>query len=386
MKSKIKIKDLVVVISFLGVLYTLFFINIFKAPDDLSFSERRRLAQFPQISSGSIMNAEAMAGFDDFAVDQFVFRDQFRSIKATFDMNIWLKADNNAIFVVGNHVFKTDYPLRENGIRRLCSITNYMYEQHMQGMNVHYAIIPDKNYHLSDSRHLSIDYGYLAEIVRSSTRDEIGYIDLFNVLSLDNYYMTDTHWRQETLGDVVNTISMGIGSDLRFDAGAYAFERFSPFHGVYFGQSALNVRPDELIYLVSDITENAEVTSVEQPGTLLSVYDTNQLGGMDSFNIFMHGPQAVIRAENPYNESGRELIIFRDSFASAIAPLFLPAYSAVTLVDLRYIRPDLVGMFIDFSDQDVLFLYSAGIFNNSDSMRSPDQQEFVSPFIARGAD
>ena len=37
----------------------------------------------------------------------------------------------------------------------------------------------------------------------------------------------------------------------------------------------------------------------------------------------------------------------------------------VTLVDIRYLHPDQVGDFVTFTDQDVLFLYSTLVLNNS---------------------
>jgi hypothetical protein len=195
--------------------------------------------------------------------------------------------------------------------------------------------------------------------------------------------MTDSHWRQDRIGAVVDAIYESFGSAASFDSGIYTTEVFSPFYGVYYGQSALNVKPDDLLYLESSFTKNAAVSSIEQPGVELCVYAEDQLGGVDSYSLFMQGPQAIIRAENPQEPSGRELVIFRDSYASSLAPLLLPGYSAVTLVDLRYIRPDLLGAFIEFTDQDVLFLYSATLFNNSDSIKSPPQEEFISPFVAR---
>jgi hypothetical protein len=83
----------------------------------------------------------------------------------------------------------------------------------------------------------------------------------------------------------------------------------------------------------------------------------------------MCGPAAVVTARNPANTSGRRLIIFRDSFASALSPLLLDAYSEIKKIDLRYIRPGLLGEAADFSGADILFIYSAGFFNNSSSVR-----------------
>ena len=381
--KKLSLSNVVMIILFLGVIYAVFVMNLIKPADKLSVSERRKLAQFPDINIESILSKKSMDGFDNYSVDQIAFREDYRRLKAVFDINVWFKSDNNAIFVAGDQVFKTEYPMNQNSARRLCEIINYVYTSFLDGMNVRYALVPDKNYYLGDTHHLVMDYREYARFIRENVRADIGEIDLFGELGLDSYYMTDSHWKQDKIGGVVDAISAGFGSEMRFDAGEYQRESYSPFYGVYYGQSALNVKPDEITYLVSEATENAIVTSVEQPGAVLEVYDTSLLGGMDSYNLFMQGPQAIIRAENPNNNSARELIIIRDSYASSLSPLFLSGYSAVTLVDLRYIVPNLLGQFIEFTDQDVLFLYSATLFNNSDSIKSPPQESFVSPFLAR---
>jgi len=67
--------------------------------------------------------------------------------------------------------------------------------------------------------------------------------------------------------------------------------------------------------------------------------------------------------EKTMAENSRELILFRDSFGSSIAPLLLDGYSKITLVDTRYIHPDLLGKFVDFRGCDVLFLYSILVLN-----------------------
>jgi len=71
----------------------------------------------------------------------------------------------------------------------------------------------------------------------------------------------------------------------------------------------------------------------------------------------------------PAAQTDRELIVFRDSFGSSLAPLLTGVYSKITLVDLRYFHSALLGEALEFTDQDVLFLYSASLLNNSTSMR-----------------
>ena len=72
--------------------------------------------------------------------------------------------------------------------------------------------------------------------------------------------------------------------------------------------------------------------------------------------------------ENPNAKTDRELIVFRDSYGSSMTPLLVQDYKTVTLIDTRYIAPNLIGDFVDFEDQDVLFLYSTLILNSSRSL------------------
>ena len=91
--------------------------------------------------------------------------------------------------------------------------------------------------------------------------------------------------------------------------------------------------------------------------------------GNDPYEVFLSGPLSLITIENPTTDTEKELIIFRDSFGSAIAPLLAEGYRKVTLADIRYLPTAVLGEYIDFEGQDVLFLYSTLILNNSTTMK-----------------
>ena len=94
-------------------------------------------------------------------------------------------------------------------------------------------------------------------------------------------------------------------------------------------------------------------------------YDTKQYGKIyeesktaDKYDIYLRGATPLISIENPKvkEEKVKELLIFRDSFGSSLAPLLIENYSKITLIDLRYISPNLLEEYIEFNNQDVLFL------------------------------
>ena len=59
------------------------------------------------------------------------------------------------------------------------------------------------------------------------------------------------------------------------------------------------------------------------------------------------------------------MIVFRDSFAGSLIPYLVEGYQKITLVDIRYVDSKLLGAFLKVDNQDVLYLYSTILLNNS---------------------
>ena len=105
------------------------------------------------------------------------------------------------------------------------------------------------------------------------------------------------------------------------------------------------------------------MTSIEFDGEK-PVYTVDKFEGVDGYDVFASGAQAILTIESPLAQTDKELIIFRDSYGSSIAPLLLEGYSKITLIDLRYVATDFLGQFVSSTEQDVLFLYSTSILNS----------------------
>ena len=47
----------------------------------------------------------------------------------------------------------------------------------------------------------------------------------------------------------------------------------------------------------------------------------------------------------------------------------MQGYKTVTLVDIRYLQSNMLGRYLTFEGQDVLFLYSTLVLNNSSTIK-----------------
>ena len=90
---------------------------------------------------------------------------------------------------------------------------------------------------------------------------------------------------------------------------------------------------------------------------------------MDSYDVFVGGASPIEKITNPNSNTDKELILFRDSFGSSIAPLLVENYKSITLVDMRYMNMNLLKEKVEFKNKDILILYSTLIVNDSSTLK-----------------
>ena len=336
-----------------------------KAPAEVSDAERRPLEQFPAVSGESLLSGQFMKDFADYAVDQFPLRDGFRTLNAYLTYYLLGQKDNNGIYLSDGYAAKMDYPLDEGSVSNALTRFMELHELYLEGSEVHFALVPDKSYYLAEEAGvLAIDYDALyAHVAQELPWAEL--IDLRGFLDIEDYYRTDTHWRQEQIVPAAQAIAQKLGVTVP-EFQQMAIDR--PFYGVYYGQAALPMEPDTMYYLTNEVLENCTVT-IHDSGTTAAVLDTTKLGSRDLYDVFLSGGAAVLEINNPAGQAGKELIVFRDSFGSSMVPLLLNDYETVWVLDTRYVNPAMLGNFVDFRGQDVLFLYSTLILNSSSALR-----------------
>ena len=278
-------------------------------------------------------------------------------------------------FVVGEGVYRNEKELDEKSIDRAIGKFQTFAEDYCgESQRVFLALIPSKN------GYLNAENGHLNEAefaILQTVADKWGsnFIDLSVCLDLEDYYRTDPHWRQECLGNVL----MELGAALEFetdttdDADAPLTENWTEevlttdYIGVY-GDEVDGVPAEEMTVLHHGDMDGYIVRNGET-GEEMSLYDTAKLSERDPYELFVGGPLSLVTIENPNADNDRHLVVVRDSFGSALLPMLAQSYAKVTAVDIRYMMPNLVGNFVDFTDADVLFLYSSTVLNNSITLK-----------------
>ncbi len=359
---KNKSRILVIVVGFF---FAILVCMVWIKPDtEYSVAERRYLKKQPEATWESVTSGKFMSQFEEYTLDQFPLRDTFRSFKA-FTL---LKSDNNGIYVVDGSINSMEYPLNEGSLKRASERFLNVYEMYLKnsGSNIYLSIIPDKNYfYAKNNGYLFMDYEKLVTTVREEN-EYMTYIDIFPYLSKEDYYKTDTHWKQQNIVDVAETLLKVMGNSV--DVSYEVKQAGGAFYGVYYGQAALPISPDQIKYLTNSVIDNLQVFDYEN-NTDIPVYDVGKMTEDDPYELYVGGPLSLVTIENPSAATEEELVVFRDSFGSSIAPLLAQGYKKVTLIDIRYIQPGVLKNYVDFENKDVLFLYSTMVLNNSETLK-----------------
>ncbi len=342
----------------------------FGPAEKLSESERRPLKQWPGITGETLINGKFMKDFESYTLDQFPLRDSFRQLKSLMHYYALGQKDNNGIYLADGYAAQMEYPYNKQNTAHAIKRFEAIYNAYLKdtGSQIYAAVVPDKGYYLAEPNgYLAMDYQAMFSDVKNGM-PWASFIDLTDTLSIEDYYFTDTHWRQEKILGTADRLSqvMGVPGPSTQEFTQTTLEK--PFYGVYYGQAALPMKSEPLHILENDLLNSCIVTNYEN-GKTGSVYDLAKAEGKDPYEVFLSGSVSLLKVENPSAESDRELILFRDSFGSSIAPLLISGYKSITLVDIRYIPSEMLKNFIDFHGQDVLFLYSTLVLNNGNTLK-----------------
>ncbi len=197
--------------------------------------------------------------------------------------------------------------------------------------------------------------------------DFVQYVDIAPGLTLEDYYRTDPHWRQECLVATAQTLAQAMDVPLAGDFQENAID--VPFYGAYAEKAGEPLVADTLRYLTGEVLDACTVYDYETDAQE-TLYDLSAVETDTPYDLYLQGSRSLLRIDSPLSATDRTLVVFRDSFGSSLIPLLAESYRTIYAVDIRYLSSQMVGRFLSFDgSEDVLFLYSTLVLQNSRTMK-----------------
>ncbi len=274
-----------------------------------------------------------------------------------------------AVYVYDGYAIGTEAAYDESALQYAARKFQHLYDRYLtdnQG-HIYLSVIPDKgSFSQPPEGYVPASATETAQALLDAL-DFARYVDIAPLLSLEDYYRTDPHWRQERLLPTAQALAEAMGVP---PTGEYRQQTLpAPFRGAYWDKAEEPLTEDTLCYLTNDVLDACTVWDYES-GSQRGLYDLDAAQAGTAYDLFLSGSRPLLRIESPLSATERELIVFRDSFGSSLIPLLAESYRTVIAVDIRYLASDLLERFVTFhGSEDVLFLYSTMVLHNSKTMK-----------------
>ena len=353
----------------------------------MSENENRELAGFPEFSFERLVNGEFMTDFEAYAADQFRWRDAAVSLKADAEYLTGRKENNGVFFGDDGYLIARPPEYSSETIDKNMEAIAQLAEVEKPEITV--AVVPTAFEVLRDKLPAKayddrIERA-LARVEEKAAETDVTLCNTMKVLELhrgeDIFYRTDHH--QTALGSYYTYCALA--GCLGYDAHGldeYDTEVLSDnFYGTSWSKAALTfARPDTVMKY--SLRGGAQ-KRVEIPGADVNfdgLYAMDRLSGKDKYSVYLDGnhPLTVIHADNG---TGRNLAVFKDSYAHSAAQFLSDHFDTIHLIDMRYYNDDVIRYIGENGITDILVLYSADEFMADDNLTKAGDLALTSDYL-----
>ena len=356
--------------AFLLVILLAAVLNLIAKDRVFSESENRNLAQKPAVSMASVLDGSWGADYEDYLADQFVFRDRWMSLKLRMDQLMGRK-ESGGVYLCEDHYLIETPGNSSTGegaaLWRSLDAINSFAAAHPE-LNCDVMIVPNAISVLADKLPENApggDQPAQMELISRTLSAQLDFLNVTDTLcqhaSEGMFYRTDHHWTTLAAKYAFDAVAEQLG--ITNPAREYDVYTVSDtFEGTLAAKSGSHAVTD-IVQVYEPVGTNVSYY-VNYPDTHTksgSVYVSSALEGKDHYAVFFGGNHGILEIITTAG-NGRNLLVFKDSYANCFVPLLIPYYESITMIDPRYYYGSAETVLQTAQISDVLFLYNLNTF------------------------
>lgn len=342
-------------------------------PDrEYSETENRKLAQFPAITADTLSDGSVLSGLSDYIADQFPGRDSWITLNLKFQTLLGQQESNGVYLRDDGYLIQAPEAPNETQHQRNLAAINAFCTAHSDLTTIA-AIIPNAATILADKlpenapvRDQAADLAHIRDALTATTLIDVT-ANLLSHADEGLYYKTDHHWT--SLGAYY--AFQDIGAALSLSVPELSSYRVYPvsqtFEGTLSSKSGSHDAKDTVNIFVPETDIEYYVTYDSDQSGICSMYDRSALESKDHYTVFFGGNYGRVDITTTAN-TGRCLLVFKDSYANCFMQFLYPYYDHITMIDPRYYYDNVENVIKSESVTDVLFLYNLDTFLGDTSL------------------
>lgn len=334
-----------------------------------SDSENRKLAQFPKLSWSAVKDGSWFSDLESYTADQFAGRDFWIALRLRFLKLTGQKESNGVYLCSGNYLMEppADPPQDSRNVEAI----NAFAARHTD-LRLNMAVIPNAACILADKlpknapvRDQSADLTALAGSLQG-----ISFLNVSAALSAHTdgqlYYRTDHHWTSLGARYAFEAMAekLGIPQPVQnYDT----YTVSTTFEGTLASRSGSHAAYDTVELYVPQTDIEYYVSYGDAAETSATIYDRSALDQKDKYTVFFGGNYPRVDVYTTA-ETGKTLLLFKDSYANCLMQFLYPYYDHIILIDPRYYYDNVESVISREQVTDVLFLYNANTYFEDTSL------------------
>ena len=363
---------------FLLLIFGFAIATVLKPSNERSETENRLLEQKPDLTWNALISGKFSEDYEAYLSDQFVVRDGWISLKTAFERaalrqeaeDVYFARDN---YLIEKHTGVFTAETAERNIQNLSAfftnLSKSMDPAHLTAMVVPNAvdILRDKLPPFADPYDEEI---YLRKI--AGALPEGVWFDSSSVLRQHSgeelYYRTDHHWK--TLSAYYTFEAWAGEKGLAGDS-AFSFRPVTvtdSFEGTIASRLGIVGRADSIERFDPEIPFDYYLIYNQSDDIRNTVYQDSFLERKDKYAYFYGGNFGLIQAKMPEHETGRKLLVIKDSYAHCFVPFTYALFDQVDMLDTRYYNASISALIGQENYTDILFLFNAAGFAEETSL------------------
>ena len=363
---------------FLLLIFGFAIATVLKPSNERSETENRLLEQKPDLTWNALISGKFSEDYEAYLSDQFVVRDGWISLKTAFERaalrqeaeDVYFARDN---YLIEKHTGVFTAETAERNIQTLSAfftnLSKSMDPGHLTAMVVPNAvdILRDKLPPFADPYDEEI---YLQKI--AGALPEGVWFDSSSVLRQHSgeelYYRTDHHWK--TLSAYYTFEAWAGEKGLAGDS-AFSFRPVTvtdSFEGTIASRLGIVGRADSIERFDPEIPFDYYLIYNQSDDIRNTIYQDSFLERKDKYAYFYGGNFGLIQAKMPEHETGRKLLVIKDSYAHCFVPFTYALFDQVDMLDTRYYNASISALIGQENYTDILFLFNAAGFAEETSL------------------
>lgn len=355
-----------VVLLFIGIIVVMQAAFWLLPRRSFSENEKRVMSEAPQIDAAGIADGSVFRSIESYLSDHFPGRELWVGANAYLENAEGRGATEDIVRGTDDWLFTAPVSDdRETLWDNMQAITTFAEKQ---SVPVTMMAVPSAGAVVSDklpALHLPYPDADLLEEARRIAGNTLHWVDLYtDFCSAEQperlYYRTDHHWTTEGAYRAYCLMMEELGqSSVPHDD--FTVEQITDFYGTSYSKSGLWLTEPDTLELWTDSDIQAVTTVYDanraDPVTREGMFFREYLEDADKYPVFLSGNHARVHIETNA-DSGKRLLVIKDSYAHALAPFLAEEYSTIDLIDLRYFKQQTISSWLEENPaNEILLVY-----------------------------